>query len=145
MAKPKRNPTVEKILTLAMYFSASAAIILTNIAASTPMFELGSKIFVYRNLSVAFIVATFVLGLFLRTLQGDIYALFSRTKDLDERQLDVRRKVYERAYVGIVIAAVIGTIFIDRGNTHSQGVATWLLISAVFNLPSMLAAFHKNS
>ncbi len=134
-----------KFLAVGIYFSAILAVVFSDIAVTNPPFEAGTQRYTFQNLSVAFIIVTFVFGIMLKQLQRNVYSLFGKHASLDERQQAVRSKIYERSYVVIIVLVFFSGFFLDRQTTHAQGVATWLLISAIVNLPAMLAVFQKNS
>lgn len=136
------NHKIAKPLVIAMYFMAVSAIVLHNYSAVSSI-AFTSTESILENTAVGLAIATLILGIFLKQAQKNVYSLWGQREELDERQRAIRGRVFERAYYAIITGILLGLYFIDTSN--GRGFSVWLLISAIVNLPAMLAAFEKNS
>lgn len=111
--------------------------------------------FVLEGWSTVFIIAAAVCAWILRHLQRGIYWFFwlQTTKiEPDERQRAVRQRVFERAY-GIMLAGIVLIMLamgdlLSNSNEVYEGLALrlmWIVIIVFISLPSILAAWQKDS
>ena len=125
---------------LALYF--------TYMSVDQPKFEAGTQRYVYENIGTTFLVMAIVFGLWSVKSQAYAYWPFlskSNRKKLDERQTNVRQRVFEMAYRRLAIISIITLLLLDFSDKRMRSVMIWLFSAAFLLLPSVIAATQKDS
>lgn len=142
-----------------------AAIIISTFTAIkslwySPLYDNWGDRFVYENIATGVGFAGIVLTIILSALQKDIYWVTRKNRvNLDERQLQERREVFETSYkLGafiVLIAAwwLSGTLhnipaIIANNHNSVPGHLSWIganLALTMFALPLLVAAWKKKS
>ena len=82
------------------------------------------------------------------TRQGSVYWVFISKKDrlkLDERQLKVRNRVYERSYKVLPLAALVATTFSNMNSGHMRTILWLTFLIGYFAVPVIVALQQKDS
>ena len=152
------NGILAKLVVLAMIACGGAGLALAVHANYMSPYTAHTKRFVVENWNIVLIALEVVLAYILKRLQGGAYWfswLQLRKPVLDERQKQVRQKVFERAYAFMLIMFLITVV--DASNERVQyatsGPGNYNLIARVawavgvfaVALPSVFAAWRKDS
>lgn len=147
------NGRAGKILSIIyiLLFVIGAGLIIASY--SYPFSRTGSTL---QNIGRTLSVLQFLPTIFLYSLQKRVYSVGGSHKDLDERQIAVRQRIFERSYktfttifFGGLFIAVFNIEWIKSSLSQPFGndlvwIAYTLLIFC-FVLPSLFAAWEKDS
>lgn len=103
---------------------------------------------VLSNWGLAAIVLSAVLGLILIGLQRGTYGFWvlARQADkLDERQIRVRQRVFERAYSMLILGVFLICWQYDQSNYYIANRSVYVFLILAFAMPSIVAAGQKDA
>lgn len=154
MSKSKNEPRfsshskIAKVIAISIVIFGLSALFLAELSGSQRN-ELGYKSnanrYIYENLSVTFLIISMLCAITLKQIQKSVYWMYWLKFDKtvpDERQVRVRNKVFARAY-GLLIFLIIIALNTLSENNPTQMV--WFVIILAISLPSILAAWEKDS
>lgn len=104
--------------------------------------------FVLENLGTASIFIGFVSAMALIDRQKYIYwPLWGKgdKQHADERQLVVRQRVFEKAYRYTIILAAVNIMIVGYQAERMQKIAPFLVVLSIASMPSVIAAWQKDS
>lgn len=129
-------------------FSALLTIFFSH-ASTKQTYSEGTLLFVYQNLATAALglSALFVVILFY-SQNYRYWPLLNKVekKDLDERELSLRNRIYEESYGSlIIVSGVVLYLFANTESSHTRTILAWLTVLSFFALPAIIASKQKNS
>lgn len=165
VAKQEKDPLptkrINKLLAILILLSFITALVCWQLSLRYDGHELGlespinSAYFIYANIMHGAVFAQAVFAILLIQRQLNKYqARFIRWKvtNLDEREVGVRRRAFERSYNVIALLSLLAYIFSDSirttTNMFSSGDLMWPAWAGIimfFSLPASMAALDKES
>lgn len=103
--------------------------------------------FVDQNLGRGFIIAYAILPLILSARYPLYWVFFNKDEkaQADERQRNVRRRVYETAYRYFAVASILA-YWVFNNPSHGMALIMWWFIGITFfMMPILVAAWQKDS
>jgi glucan phosphoethanolaminetransferase (alkaline phosphatase superfamily) len=106
------------------------------------------------NWSIASMLVVVFSSFILSAALGEVYwVYFFKKMKLDERQLDSRRRIYEKSYVAFAIIILLGLMFLPSSigqftaitETHHVETPILQIMFYIYSLPSVIAAWQKGS
>lgn len=101
---------------------------------------------VANKLVLATLILQIILTLAIVARLKDTYLIRTNRK-LDERELDIRRRIFEKSYLVLSIVVSVASVFMlsePRPMFIAPGIAAMSCILFIATLPSIIAAWHKN-
>lgn len=141
------NRQLQKTLASIAGLGMALNLLVTNIASQQAL-EQGTRRFVYENTAVGILFAAFMATLLLINIQKFVYWPFWGTQDKnnsDERQKTVRNRVYEKSYRVLIFALITGAIITQTDYSRLDDAVYQTLALAIFGMPSIIAAWQKDS
>lgn len=106
------------------------------------------------NWSMASMLIVFFSSFVLSAALGEVYwVYFFKKMKFDERQLDSRRRIYEKSYVAFALIILLGLMFIPSSIGQLTAIAETRHVEMpilqvmlyIYSLPSVIAAWQKGS
>lgn len=152
LSKAKEGHTAHdpvcKAMAFLTYLGAIVGLIATKMSVTVTDFDKFHDKFVLENIGTGGIVTAYVCALVLIAYQGNVYWPLWNKKDrhnADERQRAVRQRIFEYSYRALIIIVLAAQFFIGFREPRMAKIAPWLLVLAVMALPSLVAAWQKDS
>lgn len=149
--KNKIKPmNVRIVRTLSVTTSAGfvAGVLFTKLSTLNTAYNQTRGQFVFENIGTAGIFAGFLSAVLLIDMQNYMYwplwGKFDRS-NADERQLFVRQRVFEKSYRYMIVLVIVGVLLVGFQADRMQKVAPFLVGLLAFSLPSVIAAWQKDS
>ncbi len=140
------NGALARILGIGVIVGSVGSLLFANLAALEPRFE--ANRFIQENVSIAFLISAGLLASALVHMQQYTYwPLWGKTKrsQADERQITVRQRVFERSYRSIIFIGIFSLWFTNTDDHRARLALGWVLGILFLTLPSMYAAWQKDS
>jgi hypothetical protein len=142
------NGEILKTLGATVLGASALSFVVTAISENLDPFAPGTWFYFLQNTGVAMNFLAAAAGLLLVNFRQFTYwPLWNRSDKnrADEREKFVRQRVFEKAYgLNIIISAVI--LFLYSGATHRMhAVLVCILLTSIFFLPAVIAAWQKDS
>ncbi len=146
MNEKSKNVIFYRILVLLAMIFGFCVLQLTYLSTNEPLYEHTRK-YIYENLGTTFLAGYIVLGMFLAWKHSQYWPFLSKVERrlLDERQVDIRERVFERSYRALASLVLVTVIIFNSTNNRMHAVLLWFNIASFFLLPVFIAAWRKDS
>ncbi len=147
-SQPARKVNRKWSVTLGIAAATTILSVVITYLSTNHVFSLSRTQFVLENTGVALLFLAYTCTLTLMNQQRFIYWPFWNRHDKqnsDERQMTVRNRVYEKAYVVNLLAIVAAALLV---RVHSQRLHDELYqagILCLLGLPTIIASWQKDS
>ncbi len=139
---------ITKTFVVIALLCAFMSLYFTYLSIQYPPFYIGTRRYIFENIATGFMIAYYAIGVGIIWAQGSLYWPFLSKKErklADERQLNVRQRVYERAYVLLAVFSVLA-IWTFNYTDERMGKMLWaFVIGSYFTFPALIAAWQKDS
>lgn len=143
-----RNEKLEKIFSILIICGFLAGLIATKLSTLDIAYNQTGIRFVLENVGTGGIFIGFLFSCMLTDLQKYVYwPLWGKLdrSHADERQLFVRQRVFEKSYRYMIFLVIAGVLVVGFQADRMQKVAPYLIGLSAFSLPSIIAAWQKDS
>jgi len=120
----------------------------TNLSTYQPLYETDTNKYIYENLGVVFLSLFILLTILMSFRHRFVYWPFLSKHDresMDERQLIVRNRVYERSYKMMAIAITLALYGLNLNDNVMRQMFVWTFVCGYFAMPLIVAARQKDS
>ncbi len=141
--RPK-NLTLNRLMVLCAGISGFLALHFTYFSLSR---SFSVDRFTYENIGMAFLISYGFIPFILSMKYPLYWVFFSKGEQTiaDERQKNVRKSVYERAYRLFAVYSLLAYWIYDNPDTRMQLVFWWFIAITFVSLPILIAAWRKDS
>ncbi|MCA9323640.1 hypothetical protein KC992_00905 [Candidatus Saccharibacteria bacterium] len=144
--RPK-NLMLNRAMVVAAGVSAFLALQYTYFSVHESAFDANTYKYRDENIGMGFLIVYALLPLILSLRYPLYWVFFSKNekKFADERQLNVRKRVYEISYRLFAICALLAFYWFNHSDSRMQLVLGWFFGITFFMMPVMVAAWQKDS
>lgn len=123
-----------------------SALYWTHMSTQEPLYE-DTRKYIFENIGTGFLIAYLIIGMFLAWTHQLYWPFLNKVerKQLDERQRDVRERIFEKSYRSLFLILLLSVIIFNSSNNRMETVLWWFGISTFFLLPVMYASWRKDS
>jgi len=148
--KNKQAPSkkTSKIIATISLIGAALSYVSARISSNIGVFDTDYNKFFFQNFSTGVMFIAIIAAVWLISKQNYVYWPFwssSDQKDTDERQKQVRHRVFEKSYRILFIILIFTAFQYNQNDNYLEKFLVVWLVFMFLSIPSLIATFQKDS